>query len=172
MTAAKYFLSFLLTCLAAATLVLPAKLEAAPRPGQPAPNFKVTSTSGQSITLDNYRNHVLVLDFFATWCQPCRQSIPHLVEVNRKFGKQGLQVLGLSADEDGERAVKAFANEYRINYPLALAGDATTSDYGVRSVPIMFIIDKKGVIAEVYRGFSDEMGRSMEQLIKRLLAEK
>lgn len=172
MNATKKIISFLLACLAAATLVVPSQLEAAPRPGQPAPNFKVVSTSGQSITLDNYRGHVLVLDFFATWCQPCRQSIPHLVEMNRKFGKQGLQVLGLSADEDGERPVRGFASEYRINYPLALAGDATTSDFGVRSVPIMFIVDKKGVIAEVYRGFSDEMGRSMEQLIKHLLAEK
>jgi len=81
-------------------------------------------------------------------------------------------VLGLSADEDGERAVKAFANEYHINYPLALAGDDTTVDFGVRSVPVMFVIDKKGAIAEVYRGFSDEMGRRMEQLVKRLLTEK
>ena len=123
------------------------------------------------MTLDNYKGHVLVVDFFATWCQPCRQSIPHLVEMNRKYGKQGLQILGLSADEDGERPVKAFAHEYRINYPLALAGDIT-ADYGIRSVPVMFVIDKKGGIAEVYRGYSDEMGRSMEQLIKRLLTEK
>jgi peroxiredoxin len=172
MNASKSVISFLLACLAAATLTLPATLEAAPRPGQPAPNFKVVSTSGQLVTLDNYRGYVLVVDFFATWCQPCRQSIPHLVEMNRKFGKQGLQVLGLSADEDGERTVRAFANEYRINYPLALAGDEATADFGIRSVPVMFVIDKKGSIAEVYRGFSDEMGRSMEQLIKRLLAEK
>ncbi|MFH1026481.1 MAG: TlpA disulfide reductase family protein [Pseudomonadota bacterium] len=153
-------------------MILPPKLEAAPRPGQPAPNFKVITTSGQPVSLDNYRGHVLVVDFFATWCQPCRQSIPHLVEMNRKYGKQGLQVLGLSADEDGERAVKAFANEYHINYPLALAGDDATVDFGVRSVPVMFVIDKKGTVAEVYRGFSDEMGRRMEQLVKRLLTEK
>lgn len=162
----------LLACLAAASMILPPKLEAAPRPGQPAPNFKVITTSGQPVSLDNYRGHVLVVDFFATWCQPCRQSIPHLMEMNRKYGKQGLQVLGLSADEDGERAVKAFANEYHINYPLALAGDDATVDFGVRSVPVMFVIDKKGAVAEVYRGFSDEMGRKMEQLVKRLLTEK
>lgn len=162
----------LLACLAAASMILPPKLEAAPRPGQPAPNFKVITTSGQPVSLDNYRGHVLVVDFFATWCQPCRQSIPHLVEMNRKYGKQGLQILGLSADEDGERAVKTFATEYHINYPLALAGDDATVDFGVRSVPVMFVIDKKGNIAEVYRGFSDEMGHAMEKLVKRLLAEK
>lgn len=165
-------IGLLLTGLAVALLALPASIEAAPKAGQAAPNFKVITTSGQQVSLDNYRGYVLVVDFFATWCQPCRQSIPHLVEMNRKYGKQGLQILGLSADEDGERLVKSFANEYHINYPLALAGDTATADFGIRSVPVMFVIDKKGAIAEIYRGFSDEMGRSVEQLIKRLLSEK
>ena len=92
--------------------------------------------------------------------------------MNRKYGKQGLQVLGMSADEDGERLVKAFADEHRITYPIALAGETATADYGVRSVPVMFIIDKKGKVSEVFRGFTDEVGRSTEQLIKKLLAEK
>ena len=95
-----------------------------------------------------------------------------LVEMNRKYGKQGLQILGLSVDEEGERVVKTFTDEFRVNYPLALAGDATTVDFGVRSVPVMYMIDKKGKIAEVYRGFSNEIARSTEQSIKRLLAEK
>lgn len=145
---------------------------AAIRTGQPAPNFKVITTSGQTVTLENYNNHVLVIDFFATWCAPCRQSVPHLVALNSKYGKQGLQVLGLSADEDGERLLRAFSAEHRINYPLALAGESVQADYGVRSVPVMFVIDKKGNVAEIYRGFSDEKGRSMERLIKKLLVEK
>ena len=162
----------LLVTIAASFLTAPGPVDAAPRAGQPAPNFKVVSTSGQTITQENYRGHVLIIDFFATWCQPCRQSIPHLVEMNRKYGKQGLQILGLSVDEDGERAVKTFTDEFRVNYPLALAGDSTSVDFGIRSVPIMYLVDKKGIIVEVYRGYSDEMARSMEQSIKRLLAEK
>lgn len=156
----------LLACL------IPSQAQAIPRTGQPSPNFKVVTTSGQSVSLDNYRGHVLVIDFFATWCIPCRSSIPHLVEMNRKYGKQGLQVLGLSADEDGEKDVREFAGQYRINYPLALAGEAVQADFGIRSVPVMYIVDKKGKIVEIYRGFSDEMGNSMERLIKKLLAEK
>lgn len=166
------FTRILLVTIAASFLTAPGPVDAAPRAGQPAPNFKVISTSGQTISQDNYLGHVLILDFFATWCQPCRQSIPHLVEMNRKYGKQGLQILGLSVDEDGERVVKTFTDEFRVNYPLALAGDSTAVDFGVRSVPIMYLIDKKGKIAEVYRGYSNEMARSMEQSIKRLLAEK
>jgi len=163
-----------LLMVAVVTVILsgPSRLYAMPRSGQPVPNFKVTSTSGQQISLENYRGHVLVLDFFATWCQPCRVSIPHLVEMNRKYGKLGLSVLGMSADEDGEKAVKAFAEQNRITYPVALAGETTLVDFGVRSVPVMFVIDKKGRVAEVFRGFTDEVARSAEQLIKKLMAEK
>jgi peroxiredoxin len=162
----------LLVTIAASFLTAPGPVDAAPRRGQPAPNFKVISAAGQTISQENYRGHVLILDFFATWCQPCRQSIPHLVEMNRKYGKQGLQILGLSVDEDGERAVKTFTDEFRVNYPLAMAGDATTADFGIRSVPVMYLIDKKGTVVEVYRGYTSEMARSVEQSIKRLLAEK
>jgi len=162
----------LLVTIAASFLSAPGPVDAAPRPGQPVPNFKVISTTGQTISMENYHGHVLILDFFATWCQPCRQSIPHLVELNRKYGKQGLQILGLSVDEDGERVVKTFTEEFRVNYPLALTGDATTVDFGIRSVPIMYLVDKKGKIIDIYRGYSDEMARTLEQSIKRLLAEK
>lgn len=162
----------LLVTIAASFLAAPGPVDAAPRPGQPAPNFKVISTAGQTISQENYRGHVLILDFFATWCQPCRQSIPHLVEMNRKYGRQGLQILGLSVDEDGEEAVTSFTDEFRINYPLALAGVSTTLAFGVRSVPVMYLVDKKGIIVEVYRGFTDETARSVERNVKRLLAEK
>jgi cytochrome c biogenesis protein CcmG, thiol:disulfide interchange protein DsbE len=163
----------LVTGLALAGLIalLPARLLALPHQGQPAPAFKVVTTSGQSVSMDNYQGRVLVVDFFATWCQPCRKSIPHLVKMNQKYGKQGLQILGMSADEDGERVVTQFAAEHHINYPVALAGDAVTEAFGVRSVPVMIVIDKKGKVAEVFRGFSDEIADSMELLVKKLLAE-
>lgn len=166
-------LSLLLVAVASlVSMALPSRLEAAPKPGQPAPDFRITTTSGQTVTLGNYKGRVLVVDFFATWCRPCQLAIPHLVEMNRRYGRQGLQILGLSADDDGEQVVRAFAGEYHVNYPLALAGDSVAADYGVRSVPVMFVIDKKGLVAEVYRGSSEEMGKKMEQLVKRLLAEK
>ena len=161
----------LLPALIALLLSFPVQLHAAVRTGQQAPAFKVTTTSGQVVTLENFRGRILVIDFFATWCHPCRKSIPHLVELNRKYGGQGLQIIGLSADEDGDKIIKSFTNEFHVTYPVALAGDLTVADYGVRSVPVMFVLDKKGKIAGIYRGFSDETGRSVEQLVKRLLSE-
>lgn len=139
--------------------------------GQPAPPIKVTTTSGQQVTLANYRGHVLVIDFFATWCPPCRESIPHLVELNSKYGKLGLQVLGLSLDEGGEKELKAFAADKRLNYPVAIAGDELANQYGVRSIPTMYIINKKGMVAQRYMGYSDDMAADMEGVIKQLLAE-
>lgn len=166
------FIRFLLVIIAASFLAAPGQTDAAPRPGQAVPEFKVVSTAGQQISQNNYLGHVLIVDFFATWCQPCRKSIPHLVEMNRKYGSQGLHILGLSVDGEKERTVRTFTDEFRVNYPLALAGDSVTADFGVRSVPIMYLVDKKGHIAEVYRGYSAEMAHSVELSIKRLLAEK
>ncbi len=166
-------LNRLILAIAATTVLMaPARLHATPRAGQTAPVLKITTTSGQPVSLDTYRGRVLVLDFFATWCRPCRDSIPHLNEMTRKFGKQGLQVLGISVDDGGERAVKHFAEQYHITYPIALAGETTLADFGVRSVPMVFVIDKKGTVTDVFRGFNGDVGRSAEQLIKKLLAEK
>ena len=92
--------------------------------------------------------------------------------MNRKYGRQGLQIVGISADEDGDKAVRIFTEYHRISYPVVVAGESLMVDYGVRSVPVMFVIDKKGKVAEVFRGFTDVVGRSSEQLVKRLLAEK
>jgi len=139
--------------------------------GDKAPALKLVTTSGQPVTLANYKGYVLVLDFFATWCIPCKESIPHMNSLNRKFGKQGLQVLGVSVDEGGEREVKNFIAERKISYPVAVAGEDLQTDYGLRSIPTIYVINKKGMVAEKYQGFSDQTGKAMEDAIKRLLAE-
>ncbi len=152
--------------------LVPAELRAQPKVGRAAPDFRVLTTSGQRVSLENYRGYVLVLEFFATWCEPCRVSTPHLVQLKRKYGKQGLEVLGLGVGDEGDRAIASFAHEFRINYPLAEAGDKVQSGYGIRSVPVTLVIDRNGEIAETFRGYSDEIRRSMELLIKKLLADR
>ncbi|GFO68835.1 thioredoxin [Geomonas limicola] len=139
--------------------------------GDKAPAIKLTTTSGQPVTLNNYRGYVLVMDFFATWCIPCKESIPHLNALNKKFGKQGLQILGVSVDEGAERDVKTFIADRKISYPVAIAGEDLQTEYGLRSIPTVYLINKKGMVAEKFQGYSDQTGHAMEEAIKRLLAE-
>jgi peroxiredoxin len=139
--------------------------------GEKAPPIKLVTTSGQAITLANYRGYVLVMDFFATWCIPCKESIPHMIEMNRKYGRQGLQILGVSVDEGNDREVKDFIAARRINYPVAIAGDEMQADYGLRSIPTIYVISKKGVVAGKFQGYSDQTAKAIEETVKRLLAE-
>lgn len=139
--------------------------------GDKAPAIKMTTMSGQPISLNNYKGYVLVMDFFATWCIPCKESIPHMNSLNRKYGKQGLQILGVSVDEGNEREVKSFIGERKISYPVAIADEDMQTEYGLRSIPTVYVINKKGMVAEKYQGYSDQTGKAMEETIKRLLAE-
>jgi thiol-disulfide isomerase/thioredoxin len=156
----------------ALSLFMTGSAAALPRKGEPAPLIQVTSTSGQRITNANYGGHVLLVHFFATWCAPCRESIPALIRLNKKFGTQGFQVLGLSIDEGGDRVVQAFIRDRKINYPVALAGDDLQDAYGVRSVPTFFLINRKGQVVEKFMGVSPETEREMESAIRKVLAEK
>jgi peroxiredoxin len=139
--------------------------------GEKAPVIKLVTTSGQPISLSNYKGYVLVMDFFATWCAPCKESIPHLNTLNRKYGKQGLQILGVSVDEGNDHEVKEFIAARKISYPVAMAGEDLQADYGLRSIPTVYVINKKGIVAEKFQGYSDQTAKAMEDSIKRLLAE-
>ena len=138
--------------------------------GQPAPPIQVVTTSGQHVSLANYRGYVLILDFFATWCVPCRDSIPHLIGLNGRYGNQGLQILGMSVDEDSGD-VKHFIAEKRINYPVAVTSEDLQADYGLRSVPTNVVINKKGIVVEKFSGYNEQIGRNIEALVKKLLTE-
>jgi peroxiredoxin len=165
------FLPLISGLVALLLFVAPHPADAILQKGQAAPPINVTTLSGQQVTLANYRGHVLIMDFFATWCIPCKESISHLVNLNRKFGRQGLQVLGMSIDEGADKEVKVFAAENRITYPVAVAGDDLQTSYGLRSVPTVYVINKKGVVAEKFQGFNNEIEKKIEALITRLLAE-
>jgi peroxiredoxin len=167
----KKYLSKAIPLAVAAILLSTQPAAAILQKGDKAPPIKLTTTSGQPITLANYRGYVLVMDFFATWCIPCKESIPHLNSLNQKYGRQGLQILGVSVDEGNDKEVKTFATDRRISYPVAIAGEDLQTEYGLRSVPTIYIINKKGMVAEKFQGYSDQTNKAMEDAIRRLLAE-
>ncbi len=154
-------------------LALPAVSSALPQKGQPAPPFRVVSTSGQSISLANYRGYVLIVEFFATWCGGCKQSIPHLLDLQRLYGNQGLQILGLDIGQgDDVNDLKEFVLKKKISYPMAMADENLVYDgYGISMIPSLFIINKKGVLVDRFNGFTDDNRKTLETTIRKLVAE-
>jgi len=140
--------------------------------GNPAPLFSLATVNGPKIDLAAMRGQVVVIDFFASWCAPCREAIPSLNDLQQRYGGKGMQVIGLSADDDdAQRAVKEFSVANRISYPVAMAPEELRDDYGLRSIPVLYVIDKKGTIAEIFRGLGSDSKKRMEELIRKLLAD-
>lgn len=137
---------------------------------KPAADFNVKTLSGTSLKLSSLKGKVVLIDFWATWCPPCRAEIPAFKELYDQYKGKGLEILGLSVDQDGEAAVRPFAQQNGINYPLAIADQALTEAYGgIRGIPTTFLIDKQGRIAQKYVGGHEK--EVFEKEIQALLAE-
>jgi peroxiredoxin len=154
-------------------LVLPATSFALPRKGKPAPPLQVVTTAGQKVSLANYKGSVLVIEFFATYCGGCKESLPHLISLNKQYGKKGLQILGLDIGQgDDLDDVKAFIAQRKISFPVAMADeDIVYDDYGIRVIPSIFIINKKGILVEKFSGYTDDIRKNIEATVAKLIAE-
>lgn len=113
-------------------------------------NFTAANLAGGKIDFSKYRGHPVIVDFWATWCAPCRRQIPELVELYKKYGKtRGLIVLGISCDTiqgEGRDVVKPFVQEFKINYPIALADEELVQSLGVEAIPTTFFVGPDGKI--------------------------
>ena len=114
--------------------------------GSLAPDFSLADLAGENVHLSTYRGKVVLLDFWATWCDPCRDEIPHLVELQNKYGAQGLQIIGVSMDDEPE-PVREFYQQFKINYPVVMGNAKTGELYGgILGLPIAFLIGRDGRI--------------------------
>lgn len=135
-----------------------------------APDFSLQDLDGQPLQLANYRGKVVLLDFWATWCTPCRGEIPHFVELQNQYREQGLQVIGISMD-DRPQPVRQFYQQFKMNYPVALGTEKLAESYGgVLGLPITFLIGRDGQVAAKYIG--EVQMPVLEQEIKFLLQAK
>jgi len=118
-----------------------------------APDFMLTSLNKNKIKLSDYKGKVIILDFWATWCPPCKAEIPHFIDLYDKYNKQGLEIIGI-ATSDEKYKVDSFIKNFKINYPVAMADEKIANDYGgIRGLPTTFIIDKDGNIREQFVGY-------------------
>ena len=111
-----------------------------------APDFTLLQPDGQQLHLAFYRGKVVLLDFWATWCDPCRDEIPHFVELQQKYGDRGFQIIGVSMDDSPE-SVRPFYQRFHMNYPVVMGNAKIGELYGgVLGLPIAFLIDRDGRI--------------------------
>jgi peroxiredoxin len=118
-----------------------------------APDFALKDSDGKTVKLSDYKGKVVVLNFWATWCGPCKVEIPWFIEFEQKFKDRGFAVLGVSMDEDGWETVKPYIAARKINYRILLGDDPVSNLYGgVESLPTTFVIDRDGRVASVHIG--------------------
>ncbi len=135
-----------------------------------APNFSLSDLDGRQIALADYRGRVVLLNFWATWCEPCRKEIPEFIGFQKNYSPGGFQVLGISMDDDAKPIAK-FRNEFHVNYPILMGNAAVGESYGgVLGLPITFLIGRDGRIYAKHIGAVDI--HKAEEEIQSLLAER
>lgn len=138
-----------------------------PKPGAAAPDFTLQSLDGKTVRLTDFRGKAVLLNFWATWCEPCKQEIPHFVDLQNRYSSQGVQILGISMD-DSEPPVRTFQKEFKVNYPLAVGSAKLADQYvGILGLPITFVIDASGRIVVRHIGATD--ASVIEGEVKKLL---
>lgn len=135
--------------------------------GDAAPDFSLPDLSGTKMTLADFKGKVVILDFFATWCPPCREEIPDFIALQKAYGDKGFAMVGVSLVDRADAA--GYAGKVGINYPVLIDDGSASNVYGpIRSIPTTFIIDRNGTIADVYIGYrpKDVFEKRIQELLK------
>ncbi len=136
--------------------------------GAPVPALVGETTTGETFRASDHKGRVLLVNFWATWCGPCKMEIPHLIELQKKYGPRGLQVVGLSIDREGMAVVRPFAEKQGFNYPILMAPEGAQKAFGgVEAIPASFLIDKNGKVVHSVEGLvtQDQLAPKIEELL-------
>jgi len=141
-------------------------------PSRIAPDFKLRTLDGQEIVLFKLKGKVILLDFWATWCGPCRESIPHLIQLYNTYQKNGLEVIGMNVDRGDIDTVRHFVKSLDIPYPITLTTQEVERGYRVTGLPTTILVDKEGRIREKIAGYTGGIAKQMTAKVVDLLSEK
>ena len=134
-----------------------------------APDFTLTDTKGNKVKLSDFKGKIVILDFWATWCPPCRRGIPDLIELQKTY-KKNLEVIGISLDTDSKSDVVPFMKKHGINYKIVYGNNDVVQKYGnIQAIPTSFIIDQKGKIVTSFVGLQrkETYKDQIDKLIKK-----
>jgi peroxiredoxin len=136
-----------------------------------APDFALPSIDGKTVTLSQLRGKVVLLDFWATWCAPCRMAIPHLNNLYKTHRERALEIIGLSLDKGSPEMLKRFSASMAIEYTIVMADEKVLDDYGISTIPSTYLIDRDGSITNKWVGFSQNLMSTISAETERLLSE-
>ena len=152
--------------------VSPPKTPTGPVVGKPAPSVEGKDTEGKSLKLSDYRGKVVMLDFWATWCPPCRAMIPHEQELVTRMQNRPFVLLGVSLDNTPQE-LKAFLEKEKMTWPnIYDAGGPIGKAWGIQGIPTVFLVDAKGVIRFTHVGASNALDGEIDQLVKETESSK
>jgi thiol-disulfide isomerase/thioredoxin len=136
-----------------------------------APVFELPGDSG-TISLKEYRNQVVFVDFWASWCVPCKYSFPWMNEMQERYGKDGLKVIGINVDKDKAMA-KKFLEHVPATFDIAYDPEGEIADlYSLKVMPSSYLIDRDGNLVHAHKGFKTSDGSQMEDMIRKLIDDK
>jgi peroxiredoxin len=147
--------------------------QVAPKIGYRPPNFALQNLEGKTVDLDSFRGKVIFINFWATWCIPCRAEMPLMEKLYQDFKDKDFVMLAVSEDLEGKSVVDPFVKEFKLTFPILLDPDlAVNSLYGIRAIPETFLIDKTGLITHKIPGARDWSQKEMRELVTKLLSLK
>jgi cytochrome c biogenesis protein CcmG, thiol:disulfide interchange protein DsbE len=157
---------------AAVAIIAVANAASGAEVGKPAPAFALRTESGDTVTLAGLRGKVVYVDFWASWCGPCRRSFPWMNEVQQRYGAEGFAIVAINVDKqhtDAQRFLQAVPARFTVVYDAA---GSTPLAYSVEGMPSSFLIDAQGTVVGVEQGFRDDKKSDIEQHIRSLLANR